>query len=209
MRFTGLGTTKLGRDVALKVLPAAYASDPERLRRFEQEARAVGALNHPNILTVHDVGVEGGAPYIVTELLEGETLREALVRGGAQPAAGGGAGGRSWRWVLAAAHAKGDGSPGREAGERVPDAGRACEGSGLRPGEAAGGGGGAGGADDGRRWRREPGVSDGDGWGTCRPEQLRGQGVDARSDVFALGVVLLRDAGGALSVPPGLGGGRW
>src|SRR5215472_601507 len=69
---------RLGRDVALKVLPAAFSYDPERLRRFEQEARAAAALNHPNILVVYDVGTESGAPYIVSELLEGETLRTRL-----------------------------------------------------------------------------------------------------------------------------------
>ena len=66
---------RLGRDVAIKVLPAAFATDADRLRRFEQEARAVGALNHPNILAVHDIGSHDGAPYVVSELLEGETLR--------------------------------------------------------------------------------------------------------------------------------------
>ena len=71
---------RLGREVAVKVLPELVAKDPERLRRFEHEAKAVGALNHPNILTVHDVGTHDGSPYVVTELLEGETLREVLVR---------------------------------------------------------------------------------------------------------------------------------
>ena len=69
---------RLGRDVAIKVLPAAFSADPDRLRRFEQEARAAAALNHPNILAVHDIGTHDGAPYIVSELLEGETLRKRL-----------------------------------------------------------------------------------------------------------------------------------
>src|SRR6202451_2099327 len=73
--------TRLGRDVAIKVLPASLAADPERLRRFEQEARAVAALSHPNILAVHDIGRHEGAPYLVSELLEGESLREILGRG--------------------------------------------------------------------------------------------------------------------------------
>ncbi len=68
----------LARDVAIKLLPPEFASDPERLRRFEQEAKAVGQLSHPNILVVHDVGSHEGAPYLVTELLEGESLRQRL-----------------------------------------------------------------------------------------------------------------------------------
>src|SRR5262245_7207708 len=75
---------RLGRDVAIKVLPATFSSDPERLARFEQEARAAAALNHPNILAVHDIGQHEGAPYIVSELLHGDTLRERL-NGGAVP----------------------------------------------------------------------------------------------------------------------------
>jgi len=72
--------TRLGRDVAVKVLPAEFTQSPDRLRRFAQEARAVAALNHPNILTVHDVGAHDGTSFVVTELLEGETLREVLSR---------------------------------------------------------------------------------------------------------------------------------
>src|ERR1700735_1544344 len=73
--------TRLGRDVAIKVLPAHFSSDPDRLRRFEQEARAAAALNHPNILAVHQLGTYEGMPYLVSALLHGETLREALRRG--------------------------------------------------------------------------------------------------------------------------------
>src|SRR5438477_10590760 len=69
---------KLNRDVAIKVLPVAFSQDAERLLRFEQEAQAAGALNHPNILSVYDVDTHEGAPYVVSELLEGETLRERL-----------------------------------------------------------------------------------------------------------------------------------
>src|SRR5229473_1568097 len=69
---------KLNRDVAIKVLPAALSQDADRLRRFEQEAQAAGTLNHPNILAVYDVGTYDDAPYVVSELLEGETLRERL-----------------------------------------------------------------------------------------------------------------------------------
>ncbi len=73
--------TKLNREVAIKILTAEFSLDTERLRRFEQEARATGMLNHPNILTVHDVGRYGSAPYIVTELLDGEELRAPLRNG--------------------------------------------------------------------------------------------------------------------------------
>src|SRR6201993_4193071 len=72
---------RLGRDVAIKVLPASFSQDADRLKRFEQEAQAAGALNHPNITAVYDFGSHDGAPYIVTELLEGETLRAALAGG--------------------------------------------------------------------------------------------------------------------------------
>jgi serine/threonine protein kinase len=71
----------LRREVAIKVLPVAFAHDEERLRRFEQEAQAAAALNHPNILAVYQVGQHDGAPFIVTELLEGESLRERLAEG--------------------------------------------------------------------------------------------------------------------------------
>lgn len=98
---------RLGRDVAIKILPEAFAADADRLRRFEQEARAAAALNHPNIVAIYDVGTWANAtPYVVSELLEGETLRGCLQRGplsvrkamevGAQIAQG-----------LAAAHDKG------------------------------------------------------------------------------------------------------
>src|SRR6266702_3752895 len=73
--------TRLGRDVALKILPESFAREADRLHRFEQEARAVAALNHPNILAVFDIGQHGGTRYIVSELLEGETLRGKLAAG--------------------------------------------------------------------------------------------------------------------------------
>src|SRR5579862_3755024 len=72
---------RLNRDVAIKVLPAAFSRDSERLRRFQQEAQAVAALNHPNILAIHDFGEHDGAPYLVMEFLEGETLRQRLNSG--------------------------------------------------------------------------------------------------------------------------------
>jgi serine/threonine protein kinase len=73
--------TSLKRDVAIKVLPADWSHDPERLHRFEFEAQAAAALNHPNIVSIFHVGRYDGSPYIVTELLHGETLREHLRRG--------------------------------------------------------------------------------------------------------------------------------
>src|ERR1700675_1594283 len=73
--------TRLGREVAIKVLPQALSVDADRLRRFEQEALATAALNHPNILAVFDIGTSDGSPYVVSELLEGETLRERLRSG--------------------------------------------------------------------------------------------------------------------------------
>jgi eukaryotic-like serine/threonine-protein kinase len=72
---------RLGREVAIKILPASFSSDPSRLSRFEQEARAAAALNHPNILAVYDIGTHDGSPYIVSELLDGATLRERLRTG--------------------------------------------------------------------------------------------------------------------------------
>src|SRR5437667_7737844 len=69
---------RLDRDVAVKVLPQTVSADPRALARFEREAKAVAALSHPNILSIHDFGTHAGAPYTVTELLEGATLREHL-----------------------------------------------------------------------------------------------------------------------------------
>src|ERR1700688_619736 len=72
------GDIRLGRDVAIKVLPPVFSRDQDRLRRFEQEARAAAALNHPNILAVHDIGTYQDTPYLVTELLEGEPLGQRI-----------------------------------------------------------------------------------------------------------------------------------
>ena len=79
---------RLDRDVAIKVLPPTYAADPDRLHRFEQEARATAALNDPNIVAIYDVGAADGQPYVVAELLDGETLRSALGGGAAAAAQG-------------------------------------------------------------------------------------------------------------------------
>src|SRR5271170_4574066 len=98
--------SRLRREVAVKILPASFAQDAERLRRFEHEARAVGALNHPNILAVYDTGHAAGAPYVVSELLEGETLRDRMA-GGALPARKAIEIGAQIARGLAAAHEKG------------------------------------------------------------------------------------------------------
>jgi serine/threonine protein kinase/tetratricopeptide (TPR) repeat protein len=179
--------TRLGRDVAIKVLPAEFAADPDRLRRFEQEARAVAALNHPNILAIHDIGTHEGAPYIVTELLEGETLRHRLsgerlpwrraVEIGAGVADG-----------LAAAHARHlihrDLKPENlfvttDGHVKILDFGlvklvRSPQEAAVAPTVAD---------------TTEPGMIMGT-VGYMSPEQVRGEPADARSDIFALGCVL-------------------
>src|SRR6516225_2842475 len=73
--------SRLDREVAIKVLPESFSSDPDRLRRFEQEARATAALNHPNILAVYQMATQDGISYLIEELLDGETLRERLQHG--------------------------------------------------------------------------------------------------------------------------------
>src|SRR5947208_2418735 len=98
--------SRLGREVAVKVLPPELASDPERSQRFEREARAAGILSHPNIMVIYDVGTQEGIPYVVSELLDGSTLRDVM---GGQPVAVS----RALAYALqaskglAAAHAKG------------------------------------------------------------------------------------------------------
>jgi dipeptidyl aminopeptidase/acylaminoacyl peptidase len=178
---------RLGREVAVKVLPQSALTDPERLRRFEQEAKAAGALNHPNVLAVYDVGTHEGVPYIVSEMLEGHTLRGQIRAGGLTPrkavehaiqiARG-----------LAAAHQRGivhrDVKPEnvfvtRDGHVKILDFGLAKlrdEARADPEGETA--------THDTR-----PGVI----LGTVpylSPEQVRGLPADARSDVFALGAVL-------------------
>ena len=98
--------TRLNRDVAVKVLPRDFAADANRVRRFEQEAKTLAALNHPNVLTIHDAGIHDGAPYLVSELLEGKTLREEM-NDGALPARKATEYAMQIAHGLAAAHAKG------------------------------------------------------------------------------------------------------
>jgi len=176
--------TRLDRAVAIKVLPESFASDADRLRRFEVEAKAASALNHPNILVVHDIGWDRGAPYLVSELLEGEPLSGKLKRGkldvrraveyGKQIAGG-----------LAAAHAKGithrDIKPDnlfvtRDGRVKILDFGLAKVTSAPADGAA-------------RMIETDPGTI----MGTVAymsPEQVRGQAVDHRSDIFSFGCVL-------------------
>jgi serine/threonine protein kinase len=184
--------TRLGREVAIKVLPASFASDPERLRRFEQEARAVAALNHPNILAIHDIGTHDGAPFLVTELLEGETLRERLAEGALPARKAIDIAVQAARGV-AAAHEKGiihrDLKPANifltsDGRVKILDFGLAklTERQAQAPGEMQGATLTAGGA-------TEPGVVLGT-VGYMSPEQVRGKPADARSDIFALGTIL-------------------
>src|SRR5687767_8254641 len=98
--------SRLGREVAIKLIPETFATDPSRVHRFEQEARAAGQLNHPNILAVYDVGTHAGVPYLVSELLEGESLRSGL-QGGALPSRKAIDYARQIAEGLAAAHARG------------------------------------------------------------------------------------------------------
>jgi serine/threonine protein kinase len=182
--------TKLGRKVALKVLPAAFSEDAERLRRFEQEAQAAGALNHPNILVIFHIGTHEGAPYIVSELLEGETLRERMA-GAALPQR------KALDYALqivrglAAAHEKGivhrDIKPDNvfvtsDGRVKILDFGLAK----------------LTGASDGtqpqsevptRRVDTDPGTVVGT-MGYMSPEQLKGRPADHRSDIFSFGVIL-------------------
>ena len=178
---------RLGRDVAIKLIAATFAGDPGRVHRFEQEARAAGQLNHPNILVVYDAGVHEGAPYIVSELLEGESLRRRL-EDGAVPAAKAIDLARQAAEGLAAAHEKGithrDVKPDnlfitRDGRLKILDFGIAKL---ATP------------ADNVTRQTGAPtDTAAGTVVGTAgymSPEQVRGEQVDARSDIFSLGTVL-------------------
>ena len=179
---------RLGRDVAVKVLPDAVATDEERLRRFEREARAAGALNHPNVVAVHDVGNADGTPFVVTELLEGETLRDRL-RSGALPPRKALELGVQIAHGLAAAHERGivhrDLKPENlflidDGRLKILDFGLAK----LRLHDAE-----SGSAAQTHTRETNPGAIVGT-LGYLSPEQARGQESDARSDIFALGSVL-------------------
>jgi Tol biopolymer transport system component len=183
--------TRLNRDVAIKVLPPSFAADEERLRRFTLEAQSAGALNHPNILVVHDVGTDGGIPYVVSELLEGQTLRDALA-GGALPARKAVDYAIQTASGLAAAHERGivhrDLKPEnlfvtRDGRVKILDFGLAK----LAASDPAGAGQSLAVTMDGGG--TTPGLVLGT-VGYMSPEQLRGDSVDARSDIFSLGAVL-------------------
>ena len=180
---------RLGREVALKILPPSWCSDLDRLRRFEQEARAASALNHPGILVVYDVGTHDGAPYLVTELLEGGTLRERLY-GGPLPLRKAVECGVQIACALAAAHDKGivhrDLKPEnifvcRDGRAKILDFGLAkltapdpCDETmtSLDPQD-----------------QTSMGVVMGTA-GYMSPEQVRGEKADQRSDIFSFGAVL-------------------
>jgi serine/threonine protein kinase len=180
--------SRLGRDVAVKVLPEALARDAERLQRFETEARAVAALNHPNILSIHDIGAYNGAPYLVSECLEGHSLREEL-SGGALALRRAEEYAREIAQGLAAAHDKGivhrDLKPEnifvtQDGRVKILDFGLAKL---ARP-EA--------GSNEGATVEAVP-TSAGAVLGTVgymSPEQVRGEAADGRSDIFALGTIL-------------------
>src|SRR5438132_1566696 len=195
--------TRFGREVAIKVLAEFFSKYPDRLRRFEQEARAASQLNHPNIVTVHDFGTHGGAPYVVQELLEGETLRERL-RTGALPARKAVEYGIQVARGLAAAHEKGivhrDLKPENlflTSDDRLKildfglaklaaTEGPAAEQNGLPTATQA----------------TAAGIVMGT-LGYMSPEQARGQTVDQRADIFALGAILYEMLSGASAFKPG------
>ena len=180
--------SRLNRDVALKVLPAAFSRDSDRLSRFQQEAQAVASLNHPNIMAIHDFGEHDGAPYIVAELLEGETLRDRM-RGGALPMRKVTEYAEQIARGLAAAHDKGivhrDLKPEnifvtRDGRVKILDFGLAklTRPEGVPSTDAAT-----------LVSQTEPGVVMGT-VGYMSPEQVKGQPADHRSDLFSFGAIL-------------------
>src|SRR5947209_10388752 len=182
--------TRLGRQVAIKILPAAFSGDAKRFYRFEQEARAASALNHPNILTVYDVGTHEGSPYLITELLEGETLR-ARLRESALPQRKAIDYALQIAEGLAAAHEKGivhrDIKPEnifitRDGRAKILDFGLAKLIRAQSPDEVDT-------AAPTVQINTEPGQIVGT-TGYMSPEQVRGLEVDHRSDIFSFGCVL-------------------
>jgi hypothetical protein len=179
--------TRLGRDVALKILPQSITLDAERLRRFALEARAAAALNHPNIVVVHDIGTDGEVPYVVSELLDGETLRDRLRRGLLPPRKAVDYATQIARG-LAAAHDKGivhrDLKPEnifitRDGHAKILDFGLAKF---VAPEHT-----------ETLAPTREPATTPGVVLGTVgymSPEQVRGLAADHRSDIFSFGAVL-------------------
>ena len=179
---------RLGREVAIKVLPASFSQDADRLKRFEQEARAAGVLNHPGITAVFDIGTEAGSPYIVTELLEGETLRARLSTGAIAPRKAVDYAVQIARG-LAAAHEKGiihrDLKPENlfltnDGRVKILDFGLAKLKSEKEEGTQT---------DLQTVSGTQPGVVLGT-MGYMAPEQVRGRAADKRSDLFAFGTIL-------------------
>src|SRR5262249_25077547 len=179
---------RLGRDVAVKVLPESVANDARALVRFGREAKAVAAISHPNILSIHDFASEGGVAYAVTELLEGQTLA-GLLAAGALPARRSAAIAREIAEGLAAAHAKGivhrDLKPEnvfvtKDGHVKILDFGLAGELVTL---------GDRGTSAPTEKPLTEPGTVMGT-VGYMSPEQVRGEPLDHRSDVFSFGAVL-------------------
>jgi serine/threonine protein kinase len=180
---------RLSREVAIKVLPASFSSDADRLRRFEQEAKAAGILNHPNITAVYDIGSHDDAPYVVQELLEGETLR-SLLAGGRLPQRRAIDYALQMAHGLAAAHDKGivhrDLKPEnlfvtKDGRVKILDFGLAKL---TQPGDDS-----APQTNLPTATGTEPGVVMGT-LGYMSPEQIKGKIADARSDIFALGAIL-------------------
>src|SRR5580704_5182129 len=177
--------TRLNRDVAIKILPELASSDPERLQRFEIEARAAAALNHPNILAVYQMGTYEGAPYLVSELLEGKTLTETLRRGPLPPRKAMDYGVQIGQG-LAAAHEKGivhrDLKPDnlfvtKDGRIKILDFGLAKL---TQPRESI---------SSSSATLTLPGVAMGT-VGYMSPEQVRGLPTDHRSDIFSFGAIL-------------------
>src|SRR6185436_4139912 len=183
--------TRLGRDVAIKLLSPELAADPQALARFEREGRAVAALSHPNIVALYDVGREGDTAYVVTELLEGATLRERLQKG-PLPARKALDYVRAIADAIAAAHSRGiihrDLKPENvfvtnDGRIKVLDFGIAHM-TAASPLAASGGG-----ETMAAGSTTAPGMMIGT-VGYMAPEQVRGTATDPRTDVFALGVLL-------------------